>query len=94
MTKYVTRPVQVDAWQFTPERREEIKQMLILAGNRVIDCANDELMVQMITGTYGLRYGDWVVRGLGRLRLVSGKDFPALYEKVPVNPAESYRGIV
>lgn len=82
MSKYVRRPVTVDAWQITPCTFEADHPNLEHQSGVTYNPLNRTVFVQTAEGTMRAGLGDWIVKGVaGELYPVKGELFGRLYRK-------------
>lgn len=82
MSKYVRRPVTVDAWQITADTFEADHPNPEHQRGVTYNPLNHTVFVQTAEGTMRAGIGDWIVRGIaGELYPVKGALFAHLYRK-------------
>lgn len=80
MKRYVSRPREVDAVQFTGNNIAELKKF---GGHAVTDAKNGYLWIELSHGGALLRPGFWLVRGEKGLSVLSDANFQNVYEEPP-----------
>ena len=81
MTRYRKKPVEVDAWQFTPTNCARPPKWVKGEWDKVDGV--DVLLIATLEGTMRAAVGDWIIRGVkGELYPCKPDIFEATYEQV------------